>query len=61
MWLVFAQAVCLLLVIEGFLPFLYPQRWRKAVEILASINDRQLRVMGFASMAIGAALLFFIK
>lgn len=61
MWLVFAQAVCLLLVIEGILPFLYPQRWRKAVETLASINDRQLRLMGFASMAIGAALLFFIK
>lgn len=61
MWLVFAQAVCLLLVIEGILPFLYPQRWRKAVETLASINDRQLRFMGFASMAIGAALLFFIK
>ncbi len=61
MWLVFAQAVCLLLVIEGFLPFLYPQRWRKAVETLASINDRQLRLMGFVSMLIGAALLFFIK
>lgn len=57
----FLQAVCLVLVIEGIVPFLYPGRWRSLVVKLALVNDRELRIMGLVSMLIGAGLLFLIR
>lgn len=50
-------AFSLMLILEGILPFLYPQRWRNLVEKLAQISDQQLRIAGFASMLIGLVLL----
>lgn len=50
-------AFCLLLVIEGVIPFLYPQRWRALVSQLAQISDSSLRMVGFISMIAGTALL----
>ncbi len=57
----FLQAVCLVLVIEGIVPFLYPGRWRSLVVKLAVVSDRELRIMGLVSMLIGAGLLFLIR
>ena len=61
MWEEFGKALCLMLVLEGMIPFLYPTRWRNLVVKLAFINDRQLRIMGFASMVIGVGLLYTLK
>ncbi|WP_024461136.1 DUF2065 domain-containing protein [Marinimicrobium sp. LS-A18] len=61
MWEDLARAFCLLLVIEGILPFLYPQRWRQAVATLARVDDRRLRTMGLVSMLIGAGLLLWLR
>ncbi len=61
MWEEFARAFCLMLVIEGILPFLYPVRWRRMVAMLAVTNDRTLRIMGLASMLIGLGLLLLLK
>lgn len=61
MWQELAQAFCLMLVIEGVLPFLYPGRWRQLVIQLALVSDRQLRVMGLLCMLLGASALFFIR
>ena len=54
-------AVSLMLVLEGILPFLYPQRWRNLVAKLSDIDDRQLRVAGFISMLVGVILLTFVS
>lgn len=61
MWEEIGRALCLLLVIEGILPFLYPTRWRLWIATIATMNDRQLRMMGLASMLIGVGLLFVLK
>ncbi len=58
MWMDLFRAVCLLLVLEGILPFLYPGRWRKLVASLGEISDSTIRLMGLISMLIGLALLF---
>lgn len=50
-------AISLMLVLEGILPFLYPQRWRNLVARLSEIDDRQLRMAGLASMVAGVILL----
>ncbi len=61
MWETLGKALCLVLVLEGMIPFLYPTRWRNLVMQLALISDRQLRIMGFFSMAIGVGLLYILK
>lgn len=61
MWEELGKAFCLMLVIEGIVPFLYPGRWRSLVATLASVSDRQLRAMGLISMLLGAGLLYIIK
>jgi uncharacterized protein YjeT (DUF2065 family) len=61
MWEELARAFCLMLVLEGIIPFLYPRRWRSLVASLALVNDRHLRIMGLITMLIGAGLLSFLS
>lgn len=56
-----AKALCLVLVIEGIMPFVAPRRWRNLAQLMAQIDDRTMRLMGFTSMVLGAVLLFFLK
>ncbi len=57
MWESLGKAFCLLLILEGVLPFLYPQRWRQLVESLATVSDRHLRIAGLVSMLAGVVIL----
>ncbi len=56
-----AIAFCLMLVIEGILPFLYPRRWREMAQMLAQIDDRTMRLIGLASMLTGTTILYLIN
>ncbi len=60
MWDDLLRALCLMLVLEGVIPFLYPARWRRLVARLAEVSDSQLRIMGMVSMAIGVGLLYLL-
>ena len=60
MWQELSIAICLVLVLEGILPFLCPRRWRGVIEQLVRLSDRQLRLMGLASMLLGTALLYLL-
>ena len=61
MWEELGKAFCLMLVLEGIIPFLYPQRWRSLVQSLSTVNDQQLRMMGLFSMLVGAGVLYMIN
>jgi len=50
-----------MLIIEGIIPFLYPQRWRTMVTMLSDVDDRALRIMGLSSMLIGTGLLYLVN
>lgn len=56
----FGIALCLILVLEGVLPFLCPRHWRGALAQLLQLPDRHLRLMGLASMLLGTALLYLL-
>lgn len=43
------------------MPFLYPRRWRQMAAILAMTNDRQLRLLGLASMLTGLGFLYLMR
>ena len=61
MWHEFGIALCLVLVIEGIVPFLYPRRWREMVMMLSEIDDRTMRIVGLTSMLLGTGLLYLIN
>jgi hypothetical protein len=61
MWHDVGIALCLVLVIEGILPFLYPKRWREMVMMLSEIDDRTMRIAGLTSMLLGTGLLYLIN
>ena len=57
----FLIALSLMLVFEGMLPFLLPDRWRELMLRVVQLNDQSLRTMGFASMATGVVLLLLVN
>lgn len=61
MWEDLGRALCLMLVLEGMLPFLNPSRWRAMLASVAQVPDRHLRLFGLASMSLGAALLYLLN
>ncbi|MDK2776994.1 MAG: DUF2065 domain-containing protein [Pseudomonadota bacterium] len=61
LWRELAIAVCLVFIIEGVMPFLYPARWRRLVARLATVDDRTMRMTGLISMLIGLGLLYIIN
>ncbi|MBL4820284.1 MAG: DUF2065 domain-containing protein [Gammaproteobacteria bacterium] len=56
-----AVAFCLMLVIEGILPFLAPGRWRKMLEAVEQVDDNTVRLLGFGSMIVGTVLLYIVN
>ena len=61
MWNEIAIALCLVLVIEGIMPFLCPRRWRALAMTLADVPDSTMRVAGLVSMLTGTLLLYLIR
>jgi len=56
-----AVALGLVLVIEGFLPFLAPGVWREAMRRVAEMSDGQMRFIGLGSMLLGLAILLVMR
>jgi len=48
-----------MLVFEGIIPFLSPNRWRDMAASLAEVDNRSMRFIGLFSMLIGLCLLIF--
>jgi uncharacterized protein len=60
-WSDLLAAFALYLVIEGIMPFVNPRGMRQALQSLARLEDRALRIAGLASMVVGAALLYLVR
>ena len=61
MWHEVAVAFCLMLVVEGIIPFVSPGRWRKMLLVLDQVDDNTMRMIGLGSMLAGTALLLIIN
>ncbi len=53
-----AVAICLALVIEGFLYALFPKHMRKMLIVMVSLPEETLRQAGLFCAALGVGLLF---
>ncbi|SVC92585.1 uncharacterized protein METZ01_LOCUS345439 [marine metagenome] len=49
------------LMIEGLLPFVRPDAWRRGISILSEMQDGQLRRTGFIIVVAGLALLYLVR
>jgi uncharacterized protein YjeT (DUF2065 family) len=58
-WSLLLAAAGLMLVLEGLLPLISPQRWRSVSEQAAKLADGQLRFLGLLALLLGGALLIF--
>lgn len=55
------SAIALVLIIEGLLPFVVPEAWKKMMSEAIKLSNRELRVMGLVSILIGLAILLFFS
>lgn len=60
-WSLLGQALALVCVIEGLLPFVSPRRFRQVYEEALQLSDRQLRILALASMLGGLAMLLIVS
>ncbi len=60
-WSVLLPAIALVFVIEGIMPFLSPETWRRTLISVSDMEDGSLRIMGFLSMIFGILLLYLVR
>ena len=61
MWTDILTAFALYLVIEGMIPFVGPDFFRRTVAKIAALSDNHLRATGLTVMATGIIVLFVVR
>ena len=61
MWHDLGSALALVLVLEGIMPFLNPEHFRRGLLLAARLNDASLRGLGFTAMVLGVVILFAMR
>jgi uncharacterized protein YjeT (DUF2065 family) len=54
------QALALVLIVEGLMPFLSPTRWRRTMQQVLQLQDGQIRFFGLCCLLVGAVLLLWL-
>jgi len=54
-------ATALLLVMEGIVPFMSPVMMRRALVMMAAMDDRAMRLTGLVSMVLGVVILYIVR
>jgi len=60
MWQSLIMAFSLMLILEGVIPFLYPNRWKVMVQKISEVDSGTMRISGFLSMIAGVVLLYLV-
>lgn len=61
MWNDLLAAFALVLVLEGMMPFLSPERWKEVMARILQMGNGAVRVVGLFSMLAGAFLLYLVR
>lgn len=54
-------ALCLVLVIEGLVLFVWPGGWKRAMEQLQQLSDEAIRRVGAAVLIAGLLMLYVVR
>jgi uncharacterized protein len=60
-WTDLFAALAIVCIIEGVMPFINPTGMKRLLTRIASLEDRDMRVAGLVSMAVGLTLLFLVR
>ena len=60
-WQALAAGFAFYLILEGLMPFLNPQGFKRAILMMAGLSDDNLRKFGLVMLVVGVILLFSIK
>lgn len=60
-WADLLAGLAFYLILEGLLPFVAPQQWRRSLAALAKLNEGRLRVFGLAAVIGGLLLLYGVR
>ena len=60
MWDDLVRAIALVLVIEGLMPALNPNGFKKTMSTIRELDEGTLRAMGLISMSIGATVVYLL-
>lgn len=61
MWEDLLRALALVMVIEGLMPFLAPERWREMMLRVSTVDGRTLRIFGAVLIGAGVVVLHLLR
>ena len=60
-WTDLVAALAIVCIIEGIMPFISPASTRRLLAKMASMEEREMRIAGLASMLVGLAVLYLVR
>ena len=60
-WTDLLAALAIVCIIEGIMPFINPLAMKRLLLKIVSMEDREIRIAGLASMLAGLAILYLVR
>jgi uncharacterized protein YjeT (DUF2065 family) len=60
-WTDLVAALAIVCIIEGIMPFINPPAMKRLLARMASMEEREMRIFGLASMLVGLAILYMVR
>jgi uncharacterized protein len=60
-WSDLLAALAIVCVIEGVMPFVNPAGMKRLLSRMASMEEREMRIVGLVSMLVGVAILYLVR
>jgi hypothetical protein len=60
-WTDLIAALAIVCIIEGVMPFINPSGVKRLLEWFSSLEEREMRLVGFVSMVVGVTILFLVR
>lgn len=61
MWKILIVGIALVLVLEGIMPFIMPERYKRFLLHMSHMSPKALRSMGFIMMVVGVVIIIIMK
>jgi uncharacterized protein len=60
-WTDLLAALAIVCIIEGIMPFISPLATKRLLAKMASMEEREMRIVGLVSMLVGLAILYLVR
>ena len=60
-WTDLLAALAIVCIIEGVMPFINPPAMKRLLARMATMEEREMRIFGLASMLLGLAILYMVR